>query len=323
MQRILSLDPRIYRRHRIHVEERIWAETNCYMDVWIELLHALGHEPIAVLPFTFAIDFEGDQWTFFKCPLGDLTHLYDLDVQELALWRPLVAHLMEQVGRGHPVLVELDSYFLPDTAGTAYKQVHVKSTVAVNEIDAAGHRLGYFHNQGYYRLEGEDFLDVLRLRGESDPAVLPPYAEFVKIRPASSHGGTSLRERSLQLLRKHLELAPEENPFPAFRARLEEDLIWLMQEDLDSFHRYSFATLRQYGACFELSQTYLQWLASQGEQGLDEAMHAFRTISENAKSFQFQLARAVSRRRPLDLSPLTSMSENWQVGTINLKERYL
>jgi len=323
MQRILALDPRIYRRHRIHVEERIWAETNCYMDVWIELLHALGHEPIAVLPFTFAIDFEGDQWTFFKCPLGDLTHLYDLDVQELAIWRPLVAHLVEQVERGRPVLVELDSYFLPDTVGTAYKQVHTKSTVAVNEIDAAGHRLGYFHNQGYYRLEGEDFLDVLRMHDESDPAVLPPYAEFVKIRPTSSHGGTSLRVRSLQLLRKHLELAPKENPFPAFRARLEKDLIWLMQEDLDSFHRYSFATLRQYGACFELSQTYLQWLASQGEQGLDEAIHAFRTISENAKSFQFQLARAVSRRKPLELSPLTSMSENWRVGTISLKERYL
>lgn len=323
MQRILALDPRIYRRHRIHVEERIWAETNCYMDVWIELLHALGHEPIAVLPFTFAIDFEGDQWTFFKCPLGDLTHLYDLDVQELALWRPLVAHLVEQIERGRPVLVELDSYFLPDTVGTAYKQVHVKSTVAVNEIDAAGRRLGYFHNQGYFRLEGEDFLDVLRMRDESDPAVLPPYAEFVKIRPTSSHGGTSLRVRSLQLLRKHLELAPEENPFPAFSARLEKDLVWLMQEDLDSFHRYSFATLRQYGACFELSQTYLQWLASQGEQGLDEAIHAFRTISENAKSFQFQLARAVSRRKPLELSPLTSMSENWRVGTISLKERYL
>jgi len=322
-QRILALDPRTYRRHRIHVEERVWAETNCYMDVWIELLHALGHEPIAVLPFTFAIDFEGDQWTFFKCPLGDLTHLYDIDVQELALWRPLVAHLEEQVQRGRLVLVELDSYFLPDTVGTAYKQAHVKSTVAVNEIDAAGHSLGYFHNQGYYRLEGEDFLDLLRLRGEPDPAVLPPYAEFVKIRHSTSRRGISLRERSLQLFRKHLEFAPAENPFPAFRERFEKDLVWLMQEDLDSFHRYAFATLRQYGACFELSQTYLQWLASQGEQGLDEAIHAFGTISESAKSFQFQLARALSRRKALDLSPLTSMSEYWQAGTSSLKARYL
>ncbi len=322
MKQILALDPRTYGRHLIHGGARTWAETNCYMDVWIELLHALGHEPIAVLPFTFAIDFEGDQWTFFKCPLGDLTDLYGLDVQELALWRPLAAHLEEQVERGRPILVELDSYFLPDTAGAAYKQAHVKSTVAVNEIDAAGHHLGYFHNQGYYHLDGDDFLDVLRLRGETDPAVLPPYAEFVKIRPATGRGGVSLLERSLQLLRRHLDLAPAENPFPGFRARLEKDLVWLLGEDLDSFHRYSFATLRQYGACFELSQTYLQWLASQGEQGLDEAIGAFRAISEGAKSFQFQLARAVSHRKPLDLSPLEAMSGCWQRGTTALKARY-
>ena len=137
MKRVLALDPGTYQRHPIHGEGRIWAETNCYADVWIELLHALGHEPIAALPFTFAIDFEGDQWTFFKFPLADLYELYGLDVHELAIWRPLVVHIEEQLERGRPVLVELDSYFLPDTAGTAYRLAHVKSTVAVVEIDVA------------------------------------------------------------------------------------------------------------------------------------------------------------------------------------------
>ena len=80
-----------------------------------------------MLPFTLAIDFEGDQWTFFKPPHGDLCDLYGLDVQELAIWRPLVEHVEEQVERGRPVLVELDSYYLPDTAGTAYRIEHVKT----------------------------------------------------------------------------------------------------------------------------------------------------------------------------------------------------
>ena len=110
-----------YQPHLIHTRDRHWAETNCYVDVWIELLHAWGFDPIAAMPFTVAIDFEGDQWTFFKFPHIDLRDLYGLDVQELMIWRSLVTHVDEQVGLGRPVLIELDSYYLPDTVGTAYQ----------------------------------------------------------------------------------------------------------------------------------------------------------------------------------------------------------
>ena len=100
MKRIAALDPATYKRHLIHGENRTWAETNCYSDVVIELLHGLGHEPIAALAFTFTIDFECDQWTFFKFPDADLLDLYGLDIQELAVWRPLVDHISEQVAVG-------------------------------------------------------------------------------------------------------------------------------------------------------------------------------------------------------------------------------
>ena len=70
--------------------ERAWAESNCYIDVWIEVLHALGLEPFAFLPHVLPVDFEGDQWTFFKPSHDDLFALYGLDVQELNVWRPLV-----------------------------------------------------------------------------------------------------------------------------------------------------------------------------------------------------------------------------------------
>src|SRR5262249_52154471 len=211
------LDPAHYQRHRIHGENRIWAETNCYVDVWVELLHAWGFEPVAALPFTLGIDFEGDQWTFFKFPPGDLDQLYGLDIQELAVWRPLVRHVEEQVERGRPVLVELDSYYLPDTAGTAYQREHVKSTVAAVAIDVVGQRLGYFHNQGYYHLEGADFVNVFRLHGPKDPTVLPPYVEFVKRRAAPPLEGDELVMASLQLLRRHLRRLPESNPFEVFK----------------------------------------------------------------------------------------------------------
>jgi hypothetical protein len=322
MKRIVTLDPGTYQRHLIHGEGRTWAETNCYVDLWIELLHALGHEPIAALPFTLAIDFEGDQWTFFKFPLADLYELYGLDVQELAIWRPLVEHVDEQVGRGRPVLVELDSYFLPDTVGTAYKTGHVKTTVAVNEIDIEAKHLGYFHNQGYFHLDGDDFTDIFRLRGTPDPAVLPPYVEFVKGAHRALLQGEKLLHASLALLRKHLGYLPEHNPFIAFRQRFQQDLPWLMNEDLQTFHQYSFATLRQYGACFELVATYLDWLARQGQSAVAPATAAFADISTSAKAFQFQLARAMSRKKELDLSPLEAMGRQWERGTSLLQTLY-
>ena len=40
------------------------------------MLHALGLDPHACLPFVLSIDWEDDQWTFFKPPHEDLVTLY-------------------------------------------------------------------------------------------------------------------------------------------------------------------------------------------------------------------------------------------------------
>lgn len=323
MQQLLDLNPDKYTRHRIHSQERDWAETNCYVDIWIELLHSLGHEPIAALPYTLAIDFEGDQWTFFKFPLADIYELYSIDVQELAIWQPLTQHIEEQITLGRPVLVELDSYFLPDTAGMAYKLAHVKSTVAVTEIDLDKQYLGYFHGQSYYHLSGDDFIDVFRLRGESDPVILPPYVEIAKLREHEKLSAAQLLATSIKLLRKQLMLLPETNPFHTFKVKFESDLKWLSKENLETFHQYSFATLRQFGACYELAANYLSWLSKQGETGLEEATQSIKSISEIAKVYQFQLARVISRGKAIDLDPIDTMAKFWTVSMKLLRDKYL
>ena len=312
--RIAPLEPSTYRRHPIHGPDRTWTETNCYTDLLVELVHGLGHEPVAMLPFTLAIDFEGDQWTFFKPSPSDLVTLYGLDIQELAIWRPLLAHVEEQVAAGRPVLVELDSFYLPDTAGTAYKLAHQKTTVGVNEIDAERGYLGYFHNQGYFALQGDDFEKIFHVAG------LPPYVEFVKRVPGFV--APDLLEASLAMLKMHLARAPRDNPFSRFKARFGDDLGSLLESDIDQFHKYSFATLRQYGACFELAETYLRWLAANGVAGLEVSAAAFQQISQTAKAFQFQLARAMARKKPLDLAPLDGMGAQWDVGMTLLQSRY-
>ena len=312
---IAALDPATYRRHPIHGAERIWAETNCYTDLLIELAHGLGFEPTAALAFTLAVDFEGDQWTFFKPPAADLHELYGFDLQELAIWRPLALHVAEQVEAGRPVLVELDSWFLPDTAGTAYRLAHTKTTVGVNEIDLGRGRMGYFHNAGYFVVEGDDFRDLFQLDGPPHDRVLPPYVEFVKWRAGfTPPRAAALAEASRALLARHLARAPSSNPFPRFRERLERDLAWLMEGDRARFHAYSFANLRQYGACFELGETYLRWLAGCGVRRLEAPALALRNIAETAKQFQFQLARAMARAKPLDLTPVDAMAAQWDLA---------
>ncbi|MFY0076088.1 DUF1839 family protein, partial [Acinetobacter baumannii] len=84
-------------------------------DVWIEVLHALGLNPVACLSMVFANDFDGDQWTFYKPPHEDVFALYGIDVQELNVWRNLYSNTCTQLSRGRLVLAEMDSFYLPDT----------------------------------------------------------------------------------------------------------------------------------------------------------------------------------------------------------------
>lgn len=287
---LLRLSPATARPSTLHGDERIWRETNCYVDLWVELLPALGHSVEAALPFTVLQDFEGDQFTFFKFPLEDLQALFGLAVQELAIYESVEAQAVAQLRRGRPVLVEVDAFWLPD-AGEAYRKAHVKTSVAVIALDPAGRRFGYFHGTGYHELEGEDYDGLFR-----GPAVLFPYAEFVK-RDGEALGGTALLEASLTLLRGHLKRRPSVNPMEAWREALPSHLERLASRDMAYFHLYAFNVPRQLGANFEMLGTYLQWLGTNGVGDLAEAAAAGRRIAEAAKAVQFQLARMVHRRR--------------------------
>jgi len=323
MHSIWPIDPLSYPRHPLHDGERIWPESNCYVDLWIELLHAAGLEPLAALPFTLTIDREGDQWTFFKFPLADLFDLYGIDVIELNVWRPLVDHVDEQVALGRPSIVEVDAFYLPDTAGTSYHAEHVKTSIAVNALDKEHRRLGYFHNAGYYELEGTDFAQVFRLDAYAPVPHLPPYVEVAKLSARAPLAGRALAEGSRDLLRRHLSRRPQVNPFRRYAERLSVDLASLVAGRLDRFHVYAFATLRQCGAAFELAGAYLRWLAAQGDAGLEGLADQCIEIATAAKALQFKAARAVNLNRPFDSSlALDAMADRWDKTMAGLDATY-
>lgn len=323
----LGLDPAHHQPHALHRMDanRVWLETNCYVDLWIEIMGALRLDPVPALGFTFAVDFEGDQWTFFKIPLGDLQALYGLDTQELAIWKAPVSHALEQLARGRVVLMELDSFHLPDTAGTAYRREHVKTTVGIESIDLDRGRMTYFHNAGFFEVQGADFASVLRLDDPPSPdnPRLPPYTEFVKTDRLRRPNEGALADRALALARAHLERRPPRNPFELYAPRLHEDLEALRAAPA-GFHGYAFATVRQFGAAFELAGDFCRWLLRAGVEGLGSAAEAFGAIASEARTLQLKLARAVTVGKPFDPTPTVhGLAERWATAMSTLVPRLL
>ncbi|MEO8200762.1 MAG: DUF1839 family protein [Gemmatimonadota bacterium] len=315
-QALQGLEVSGYHRHRLHQDGCVWVEKNCYVDVFIELLHAMGLEPLAVMGACITLDFEGDNFTFFKPQHEELRRLYGVDVQELNVWRPLVEHAAEHLAAGKFLSTEADSFYLPDTEGTDYRRNHVKTTIILADLDLSARRLGYFHNAGYHALEGEDFVQFFRLEAEPDPAFLPLFAEVVRVDRLVRRPQSELARLSRELLATHLARRPETNPLIRFQRRFERDLPDIQARGLDYYHAWAFATVRQVGAAFELLACHLRWLApDEPDRALSQAADEFDRLSLVAKTFILKAARAVNARRPMDASAsFTEMAQAWDRG---------
>jgi len=319
---LLPIDAATYVPHEVHASERVWTETNCYIDVWVEVLHALGHDPIPAMAAALASDFQGDQWLFVKFDLTDLRTLYGIDVNEMNVWRPTIDHVEEQLRAGRLMTIEADSWFLPDTAGVSYQLAHAKSTIVPQSLDRATRRLGYFHNAGYFELSGDDFDGVFRLGPYADDRWLPPYAELVRFGRAAE-SSNEFFARGISVIHRNFALRPEDNPAQRLIERLRADMVWLAGSDVDTFHRYAFGMIRQFGVAAELSGTVAQWvidhvpdndLDTDGRTELSTAAERFFEAAGMAKSIQFRLARLVSGRKVDIDESLDVMAVTWQTA---------
>lgn len=304
-----GLQPSTYIRALPHAEDRLWPEKNCYVDVWIGLAHGLGLEPLAMMAFVIAIDFEGDQWTFYKPPHNELTDLYGFNVQELTVWKPLLEHAIEHLGAGKLISTEADAYYLPDTSGTDYQRNHVKTTIVLVEVDTVAQRCAYFHNTGLHWMANEDFRNVFRVDAPVDSTFLPLFAEVVRVDRLVQYPPAALRTMAMVLLRRHFERRPQHNPVTAFGQRFAQELPLLQTMGLAHYHAWAFATTRQMGSGFELAAMHLAWLAdvdgtppTQRTRGLRAASAALTEISTGAKAFILKAARAVNGKKQLDMT---------------------
>lgn len=305
-----------YARHALHSEGAVWTEKNCYVDVWIETLHALGLEPLAMLPFASAIDLEGDQWTFYKPSHDELHDLYGVKVDELTVWRPLQDHVLEHLAGGKLVSTEADAFWLPDTAGSDYRRQHVKSTIVLAAIDTEAETARYFHNAGYFELGGEDYRALFAPDGQGQgPGGLPLFAEIMRIDRLRRRTLDDLVAQSRALWCKHLAQRPQGHPVRRFSERLAQDLPWLREQGMASYHLWAFAGIRQLGSAFELASANLRWMAQAGEGGVTAAAQAFDQVSIQCKSLILKGARAVNSGKALDAAALLEQAAGaWSQG---------
>jgi hypothetical protein len=221
------------------------------------------------------------------------------------------------------ISTEVDAFWLPDTSGTDYRRQHTKSTIVLNELDIEGRRLGYFHNAGYFMLEGEDFTRTFRLDMPPDPTFMPLFAELVRTDRLVRRPAAELAAMSRELWRRHLSRRPTDNPVRRFKTRFERDLPLIQERGLGYYHAWAFGTVRQLGAAFELAARNLEWLAQQGLKPPIEAIEAFANISNASKTFILKGARATNSRRTFDAGPtFTELADAWTRAVEALESRW-
>lgn len=324
------VDPVTFEQHPLHSAESIWPNTNCYLDVWIELLNSLGLDPVPALACALSAEFVGDQWEFLKIRLEDLETLYGIRVGEYDVWRPMLEHLRFQMGAGNLVVLEVDSYYLPDTRGVSYRLQHTKSSIVPTEIDPERGTMTYFHNEGLHRLDGEDFEMTLG-PGAAQGLVPKPYVELIRL----DRVGPPALEAIWSVFRQHVVRIAAGNPMDELIAYIRGQLPSLSGRELEYFHDFGFATTRQAGLTAMLSAAYCRSLAqlplpdggvpgdgsgAGPSRALEAAAECFEEASASAKKLQFQLARVAGGRSP-DLGPvMEALSAQWARGIALVRE---
>jgi hypothetical protein len=316
-----QLDAPHWPAHPLHGENAVWPETNCYLDLWITLLPALGADPHAMLGPLLAVDFEGDQWTFFKPSHDELRHWYGVDVQELTVWRPLAEHALEHLSAGKLISVETDAFWLPDVAGTDYRRQHSKTTIVLLALDLDARRLVYLHNAGCFELQGEDFDQTLPLGGATAATPLPLFAEVLRLDRRSDLPLAELQYQARQRLPALLARVPQHNPLRRFAQRFEADLPTLRERGLDHYHAWAFAGTRQCGAAFSLVSRWLAWWApAVPDAELSTAIEAFEAIGQGSKTLILKGARAATSAKAVDLSAqFEALAQSWDTGMAALR----
>ena len=320
---LFALDATKYVPHSLHGGDRTWTETNCWLDMMIEVLHIVEAgpggsgglhaqhrlrrrtvDPVQVSrPRTFA---PSTGWRWPRCTCGappSTTSKSNWPWAASAVWRSTPGSC-------------------PTPQASPTKRRTPRPAIVPQMLDRTGRKMGYFHNAGYFEVSGDDFDGLFYLAGLTDAYVLPPYMETIRLDRIRHISDDDLTAAALALTREHLARRAVTNPLIGFRERLMADLPWLVAGGDEAFHPYAFATCRQCGATAELAASFVDWLGTHASVDLGDAAANLRVVAECAKSLQFILARLAHGRSVDPTGPLEEMERAWGAAIDALVAHY-
>ena len=196
-----------------------------------------------------ALDFEGDQWTFFKPHPADLELLFGVDIHEMQPYRPLPVQIAELIARG------------PDDDGRARRLVparHRGHELSPRAREDLGRGRGDRPRRGAAPLLPQRV--AVRARGRGLPRRLPPRPRCSGRRAAAVHRAGPLRRRASagratelqgaarERLRGHLDRGRARRTRSSASAGSSPiDLPACSTATSRDYHAYAFATVRMAG----------------------------------------------------------------------------
>ena len=205
-------------------------------------------------------------------------------------YRSLPEHIEQQLGAGRTVLVEIDGFYLPDTAATSYRREHLKTTVAPEAIDRGGEWMRYFHNAGYFELAGEDYRGAFRMLDHFTDDVMDPFTELVTFDAGPRlSGDDAAPRRPASCSAATTPGGPRRNPFAAWADSLTGDLPRLLRGHRAGLPRVRVRH-RAHGRLGLRAVRRSRRLGARRRRAQAPAP-AFDRVVEGSKTISFRLAR--------------------------------
>ena len=290
----LASTPRSTARTRCTPESAPMRETNCYADILIELLHARGDEPLAAMGFLGEDGLRGRPVDLLQAAAGGSRAASSAWTSTRC--SPTVhcpSRSRPRSPPGRTMIVELDSWYLPDTASTSYR------TRA--RQDLRGRWRGSIRRpvsacatsttRASTSWTGEDYRGVFRLDGEdlSPRTCCRPTPSWCASMPGLGWAARSCAEASQRAPGPPSVASAGRRALSRASARqLAAELPRLLAGDAGDYHAYAFATVRMAGSAFEIAASHVEWLL--GDEGRP-AVEALARIVESCKVLSFRLAR--------------------------------
>ena len=265
------------------------------------------------------MDFEGDQWTFFKPPPEDLELLFGIDIHEMQPYRPLPLQA-RRADRQRPHADRRARLLVPARHRGDQLPQRARQELGRDRGDRPRGASGCATSTAPACTSSPARTTAASSASaaSSSTDVLPPYTELVRFDAGPALRGDELRDAApARCCADTSPRRPASNPFLRFgHAARATTCRACWRATSPTYHAYAFATVRMVGAAFEVAASHVDWLLGRG-RGQSAATRCARIV-EGCKALSLQ-ARPPARVRP-ERRRSSELAAAWDEAMARLEE---